>query len=174
MNLRTIQDNFVVQAINMEKVPNSGTTRTKTTETVTIRTMFCDANQTRHIRNDCNNVKLPTFYVDNVDLWFWQVESAFIAADIRSDAKKYHTIISQLPLAVIMQVADYRPNPPPIGRMYQQLKKTIVKINADNERTKIMESFKKTPLVNRKPSQLLDDMRTNADTSMVEYFHQHV
>lgn len=71
-----------------------------------------NGDQTQIMKIDASKVKLPEFLSNNVDMWFWQVESAFIAADIRSDAKKYHSIIGQLPSTVITKLADFRTNPP--------------------------------------------------------------
>lgn len=53
-------------------------------------------------------IKLPDFFAENVELWFWQVESAFIASGITSDVKKYHAIIGQLPSRVIFKLADFK------------------------------------------------------------------
>lgn len=116
---------------------------------------------------DASKVKLPEFLPGNVDMWFWQVDSAFIAADIKADAKKYHSIIGQLPSTVITKLADFRTNPPKAGEMYQTLKDKIVKEFADSEQTKIEKLLEDMPLGDRKPSELLNDMRTKAANTPV-------
>lgn len=116
---------------------------------------------------DASKVKLPEFLPGNVDMWFWQVESAFIAADIKADAKKYHSIIGQLPSTVIMKLADFRTNPPIAGQMYASLKEKITKEYADSEQTKIEKLLEDMPLGDRKPSELLNDMRTKAANTPV-------
>lgn len=112
-------------------------------------------------------VKLPEFFTENVDLWFWQVESAFSAADIRSDAKKYHAIIGQLPSSVIVKLAEFRTNPPATGNMYQSLKEKIIKEYADSEQTKITKLLEDMPLGDQKPSQLLAKMTNRAANTAV-------
>lgn len=112
-------------------------------------------------------VKLPEFFTENVDLWFWQVEAAFSAADVRSDAKKYYAIIGQLPASVIVKLADFRTNPPATGNMYQSLKDKIIKEYADSEQTKITKLLEDMPLGDQKPSQLLAKMRNRAANTAV-------
>lgn len=124
-------------------------------------------NQMQIMNVDTAKVKLPEFLPGNVDLWVWQVECAFKAADIRADAKKYNLIIGQLPSSVIVKLADFRTNPPPAGRMYDDLKAKIIKEYADSETTKIKKLLEDMPLGDRKPSQLLADMRTRAANTPV-------
>lgn len=112
-------------------------------------------------------VKLPDFFAENVELWFWQVESAFIASGITSDAKKYHAIIGQLPSRVIFKLADFKSNPPARNQMYDTLKNRIVKEYADSEQTKITKLLEDMPLGDRKPSQLLAEMRTKASNTAI-------
>lgn len=117
--------------------------------------------------SDNTRIKLPDFFSENVDLWFWQVESAFTAASIKADAKKYHAIIGQLPAQVILKLADFRTNPPAQNEMYNTLKKRIIQEYADSEQTKITKLLEDMPLGDRKPSQLLSDMRAKASNTAV-------
>lgn len=112
-------------------------------------------------------VKLPDFFAENVELWFWQVESAFIASGITSDVKKYHAIIGQLPSRVIFKLADFKSNPPVRNQMNDTLKNRIVKEYADSEQTKITKLLEDMPLGDRKPSQLLAEMRTKASNTAI-------
>lgn len=112
-------------------------------------------------------IKLPDFFAENVELWFWQVESAFIASGIASDVKKYHAIIGQLPSRVIFKLADFKSNPPARNQMYETLKNRIVKEYADSEQTKITKLLEDMSLGDRKPSQLLAEMRTKASNTAI-------
>lgn len=112
-------------------------------------------------------IKLPDFFAENVELWFWQVESAFIASGITSDVKKYHAIIGQLPSRVIFKLADFKSNPPDRNQMYETLKNRIVKEYADSEQTKITKLLEDMSLGDRKPSQLLAEMRTKASNTAI-------
>lgn len=112
-------------------------------------------------------VKLPDFVEEHTDLWFWQVEAAFDAAGIMADKKKYNTIIGQLPTRVMYKLADLRTQVPPQGQMYKTLKDRIVNEFADSTQTKITKLLGDMALGDRKPSQLLAEMRSKAANTPV-------
>lgn len=112
-------------------------------------------------------IKLPDFFAENVELWFWQVESAFISSGITSDVKKYHAIIGQLPSRVIFKLSDFKSNPPARNQMYDTLKNRIVKEYADSEQAKITKLLEDMSLGDRKTSQLLAEMRTKASNTAI-------
>lgn len=143
--------------------PQIQTTPLAVQNTSTVTIVGNTGNQADSIMKiDATKVKIPEFLPENVDLWFWQVESAFTAANIRADAKKYHTIIGQLPSTVIVKLADCRTNPPPRGEMYTKLKEKIVKEYADSAEKNITKLLEDMPIGDRKPSQLLAEMRSRA------------
>lgn len=111
---------------------------------------------------DHSKVKLPDFTEEHTDLWFWQVEAAFEAAGITSDKRKYMTIIGQLPTNVMYKLADLRDHQPANGTMYNTLKQRIITEFADSMQTKITKLLGDISLGDRKPSQLLAEMRTKA------------
>lgn len=112
-------------------------------------------------------VKLPDFVEEHTDLWFWQVEAAFDAAGITADKKKYNTIIGQLPTRVMYKLADLRTHVPPTGQMYGTLRDRIIGEFADSTQTKITKLLGDMVLGDRKPSQLLAEMRSKAANTPV-------
>lgn len=116
---------------------------------------------------DNAKVKLPDFVEEFTDLWFWQVDAAFDAAHITSDRKKYNTIIGQLPTRVMYKLADLRTKPPTAGQMYETLKRRIMEEFADSTQAKITKLLGNMSLGDRKPSQLLAEMRTKAANTPV-------
>ncbi|XP_054082483.1 uncharacterized protein LOC128920096 [Zeugodacus cucurbitae] len=116
---------------------------------------------------DQGKVKLPDFVEEHTDLWFWQVEAAFEAAGIVSDRKRYYTIIGQLPTRVMYKLADFRTNPPARNEMYENLKARIINEFADSTQTKLTKLLSDLSLGDRKPSQLLAEMRTRAAATPV-------
>lgn len=112
-------------------------------------------------------VKLPDFVEEHTDLWFWQVEAALDAAEISADKKKYNTIIGQLPTRVMYKLADLRTQVPPTGQMYKTLKDRIIGEFADSTQTKITKLLSEMALGDRKPSQLLAEMRSKAANTPV-------
>lgn len=117
--------------------------------------------------NTIARVKLPDFVEEHTDLWFWQVDSAFEASGITADKKKYNTIIGHLPTRVMYKLADLRTNPPEQGSMYNTLKQRITTEFADSTQTKITRLLGDMPLGDRKPSQLLAEMRSKAANTPV-------
>lgn len=81
---------------------------------------------------ESTKIKLPDFHEEHTDLWFWQVEAAYDAANITSDKKKYNTIIGQLPTKIMCKLIDLRNNPPVQGQMYKTLKERIIREFADS------------------------------------------
>lgn len=122
-------------------------------------------------------VKLPEFVEENTDLWFWQVDAQFEAAGLTprgntaqqnaTDKKRYMTIIGQLPTRIMYKLSDLRENPPSAGTMYNTLKDRITKEFADSTQTKITKLLGEMSLGDRKPSQLLAEMRTKAANTPV-------
>lgn len=118
---------------------------------------------------DNSKVKLPDFTEEYTELWFWQVECAFESANIGADRKKYNTIIGQLPTRVMYKLADLKQNPPATGTMYNTLKQRVINEFGESTQTKITKLFSDMSLGDRKPSQLLAEMRAKAaDTPVTE------
>jgi len=101
------------------------------------------------------------------DFWFWQVESAFEAAGVSADRKKYNTIIGQLPTRVMYKLADLKSHPPPTGSMYSSLKERIIREFSDSTQTRITKLLGDMSIGDRKPSQLLAEMRSKATETPV-------
>lgn len=116
---------------------------------------------------DQQRVKLPDFVEEYTELWFWQVECAFDAANISADKKKYNHIIGQLPTRLMYKLADLRTHPPPTGQMFETLKARIIKEFADSTSTKLTKLMGELTLGDRKPSQLLAEMRSKASDTPV-------
>jgi hypothetical protein len=51
-------------------------------------------------------LKLPQFWLEDVDLWLEQVDGAFVVSQITEERTKYAYVIKELPPAVICQVRD--------------------------------------------------------------------
>lgn len=77
------------------------------------------------------------------------------------------TIIGQLPTRIMYKLSDLREHPPAAGAMYNTLKDRITKEFADSTQTKITKLLGEMSLGDRKPSQLLAEMRTKAANTPV-------
>lgn len=146
-------DKYTIMPQTDEESNDSNTS----TETVKSKLALSNVDMAESVK-----VKLPDFVEEHADLWFWQVESAFEAASMTSDKKKYCTVIGQLPTRVMYKLADLRTNPPATGQMYTTLKTRIISEFADSTQTKITKLLGELALGDRKPSQLLAEMRSKA------------
>lgn len=116
---------------------------------------------------DAIRIKYPEFDKDNAEVWFWQVESIFDTTKVRSDNKKYLMIIGLMPTSVMMKLCDLRSNPPAEGRQYETIKARIIKEFADSKPTKIMKLLENISLGDRKPSQLLAEMKSRSQDTPI-------
>lgn len=163
---------------NADFPPNQSNINTLNTAAATDATgTVPQAQENAQINSANEKVKLPEFVEENTDLWFWQVEAQFEAAGLiprgntaqqhAIDKKRYMTIIGQLPTRIMYKLSDLRENPPAAGAMYNTLKNRITKEFADSTQTKITRLLGEMVLGDRKPSQLLAEMRTKSANTPV-------
>lgn len=97
-------------------------------------------------------VKLPPFWTENPELWFYQTEAQFSVAKIRSDRNKYDHVIAALPLEVISNIFDIIQNPP-LDNLYNQLKQKLIKRFTASEEQRLDKLLSVSEIGNRKPSE---------------------
>lgn len=113
-------------------------------------------------------MRLPDFDAKTVDTWFWQVEAKFSAAKITADSTKYYTLIGALPTSVMARFSHLQANPPAAGQMYKTLKDLIISEYSESEQARIKRLLGDMSLGDKKPSQLLADMRNIAANTAVK------
>lgn len=113
------------------------------------------------------NVKIPPFWQMNPALWFSQVESQFITSRISGDATKFHTVVAAIESSVLAQVSDIIINPP-TNDMYTTLKKRLIQRYAESEQLRLKKLLQEVSLGDRKPSDMLRDMRELAGTNVTD------
>lgn len=101
---------------------------------------------------------LPAFVKDRIDLWFILVEAEFKASRIRSDDTKYNLVIRSLDAETIQRITDILYKPPEKDK-YETLKQTLLKRISDSREQQLHKLLKEMVLAERKPSQLLREMR---------------
>lgn len=108
--------------------------------------------------NHFSRIPFPTPPKENIDIWFVQLENWFELNQIVSDEQKFKTVITSVDGQFLVQVHDAAHNPPQANR-YNNLKKAIITNFADSEAKKIQKFISGVQLGDRKPSQLLNEMR---------------
>ncbi|XP_070156750.1 uncharacterized protein [Polyergus mexicanus] len=113
------------------------------------------------------SVRLPTFWKNRPGLWFIHLESEFNAYRVRSDDARYNAIVRHLDEEVMIAVADILEAPPVTGK-YDSLKKHLIKRFTDSQEKQLRTLLRGIELGDKKPSQLLREMKTLAGTEATE------
>jgi len=103
-------------------------------------------------------IKLPTFWKADPDLWFLQIEAQFHTAGIRSDLSKYNQIVGKLDTDTLSAVSDIVKNPPANDK-YITLKNRLTRQFAESDSQKLKTLFSDLSMNDDKPSDLLRKMK---------------
>lgn len=107
----------------------------------------------------------PPLWKEEIELWFFQLESSFEVAGISVDCTKFHCLVSVLDAEVLGCVRGLLKRTEPKAT-YEDLKKQILAYFAQSESSKLRKLLQDLQLGDRRPSKLLADMRVLAGTSM--------
>lgn len=108
--------------------------------------------------NPVTKIQLPTFIKERPDLWFLLVETEFKSANIRSDITKYSAVLKALDVETLTQITDVLTNPPE-SNAFEHLKETLVKRLSASREKQLQKLLSEIELGDKKPSQLLREMR---------------
>lgn len=103
-------------------------------------------------------VKVPPFWTENPNIWFTQVEAQFSLSGITVDQTKFDTVVAAMETKILNQVSDAVENPPVTGK-YDNLKKKLLHLFGTTEAQKIRKLLSDLEIGDRRPSQLLNEMR---------------
>lgn len=106
-------------------------------------------------------VKAPPFWRSDPLLWFKQMESQFIMAGVTQDSTKFHTIVASIESNILEKVHDIIINPPTTN-MYDALKAKLISAFSDSEEKRLRKLLTDVDLADKKPSELLSQMRSLA------------
>ncbi|KAF6210948.1 hypothetical protein GE061_014061 [Apolygus lucorum] len=114
-----------------------------------------------------SNFKPPPFWKANVHIWFKQLEAQFRVKNIVSDDDKYDLIISAIDSSVLTQVTDLVIDPT-VECKYEALKERLISCYCESEEKKLQMLLKGISSGEKKPSQLLREMRELANRNVSE------
>ena len=115
-------------------------------------------------------VKVPPFWTEQPEIWFAQIEAQFSNAIIKTDLAKFNTVVASIESNVLSQVRDAILTPPECQK-YENLKKKIIECYSVSQQKKMNKLLSDLDLGDRKPSQLLNEMRhlgPNVDETMLK------
>lgn len=105
--------------------------------------------------------RAPEFWESDPELWFGQVESQFIIAGITVDETKFHSVIAALN-AKILSCARDLVRSPPVKDKYETIKERILSTFSQSDTSKLKCLLQDCQLGDKRPSQLLLEMRNLA------------
>ncbi|KAH6948605.1 hypothetical protein HPB50_025226 [Hyalomma asiaticum] len=112
-------------------------------------------------------LRLPTFWRNNPQLWFAQVEATFDLHHISSEISRFRHLLCSLSPEVAQEVADVIAAPLN-DAPYQRLKQSILDRTTTSESARLRHLLTSEELGDRRPSQLLNSMRQLLRSSDVD------
>lgn len=115
------------------------------------------------------SVKVPPFWPERPEIWFAQVEAQFGIGNIVTDLSKFNTVVAAIESNVLAQISDAILQPPETGK-YDNLKKCIIERFCDSEQEKARKLLSDIELGDRRPTQLLNELRDLAKDKVTDEF----
>ncbi|KAH6931285.1 hypothetical protein HPB50_023484 [Hyalomma asiaticum] len=112
-------------------------------------------------------LRLPTFWRNNPQLWFAQVEATFDLHHISSEISRFRHLLCNVSPEVAEEVADVIAAPLN-DAPYQRLKQSILDRTTTSESARLRHLLTSEELGDRRPSQLLNSMRQLLRSSDVD------
>lgn len=106
--------------------------------------------------------RAPPFWDANPELWFAQIESQFKLSGIVTDETKFHSVIAALDMKALSYISDLIHNPP-TSDLYNSIKTRLLNYFSQSESSKIRILLQELQLGDKRPSQLLLEMKNLAN-----------
>lgn len=111
-------------------------------------------------------VKIPPFWSEKPERWFYQIDAQFRINGIKKDSLKFDYLISQLEPSLIDNIWDIATGSD--DNKYQLAKERLTSIFTESEEKRIKRLLTGQNLGDLKPSQLLRKLKTLAGTDISE------
>lgn len=111
--------------------------------------------------------KAPNFWAQNPKMWFTQIESRFVTANVSADNTKYHHVVGALDGDILSHVSDIIEKPP-MNNKYLKLKSVLIERLSESEEKKLKKLLRDLELADKKPSYLLREMQQLAADKLSE------
>ena len=118
-------------------------------------------------------IRVPTFWPEEPEIWFAQIEGQFAISGITNDLTKFNYVISQLDHRFSKEVKDIIINPPASNK-YDKLKSELIKRLSASHEKKVKQLLMHEELGDRKPSQFLRHLQSLAGPHIPDDFLQTI
>lgn len=131
--------------------------------------MSVDNQQTQQVQQPTfiHHFKAPPFWLQNPKMWFIQLESRFITANITDDETKFHYVVGALDGDILTYVSDVLEKPP-VSNKYLKLKQVLAERLSELEEKKLKKLLRDLELGDKKPSYLLREMQQLAGDQLAD------
>ena len=104
------------------------------------------------------NLKLPSLWEDDIELWLAAVDHQFILSNICTEQRRFSAMLGALDYSVIRKVQHIIGNP---GKQpYQTLKQALIKLYKISDDNHFDRLLHQTDLGDRKLTEVLSELRT--------------
>jgi len=110
---------------------------------------------------------LPKFWASNLAAWFLTAESTFEVFGVEDDRNRYNLVVSAFDVSTVNEVIDVLSNPPQ-SDLYGNLKRSVLARLTDSLDKQLDQLFNELELGDKRPSQLLRNMKTFAGNKVTE------
>lgn len=128
-----------------------------------------DANSNPEIEIARVAIRLPPFWRKNVRVWFLQIESQFVTANIVNEKTKYHHVLGSLDSEIAETISDLI-SKPISDNAYTDLKTRLLAEFEESEQTKVKKLLSELELGDKRPSALLREMRSLSGAQVTDDF----
>lgn len=123
--------------------------------------MTNDSDSGKKLEASAVSVKIPPFWTDRPEIWFYTVEAQFKIAGITAEETKFNYLVAQLDPKFVENIWDIIKDTNP--NKYTAAKERLTSIFKESENARIKRLLTGVELGDQKPSQLLRKMRTLCD-----------
>ena len=119
-----------------------------------------------YAQNDVKAINLPTFWEEDVELWFSTVDSQFAMYNITSPYLRYDAVIKLLGLSQLRKVEDLVAQRP-LVKPYERLREALTKAFTDSDHDRLVALLDGNTVNDASPSKTLAKMRKLAGKKLI-------
>ncbi|XP_036318807.1 uncharacterized protein LOC118733502 [Rhagoletis pomonella] len=108
---------------------------------------------------------LPTMSEDNIEAYFYSLDFWFDASSVTSDTRKFNIVLASVSPTKLMEL---RPTieAAPISGKYNYIQQKLIEHFSDSQQRRLQRVLKDMKLGDRRPSELFNDMKRAAGTTL--------
>ncbi|XP_050317619.1 uncharacterized protein LOC126751416 [Bactrocera neohumeralis] len=118
-------------------------------------------------QNTPPRIPLPAMSEDSIEAYFYSLEFWFEASRVYSDTAKFNIVLASVPPAKLLQMRTLIDDTPATDK-FSYIRRKIIENFAESQQRRLQRVLKELPLGDRRPSDLYNEMRRTAGTTLSE------